>query len=134
MEIDRQEIIDQLRGRDEDEVADRAEQELPEQVDTDEHAALLKANFKEPGRGKVIASYMGMSHDEAEARLDKVTAPVLVIMGTADIDWPDPAAEAEWVAGRLDGKVVMLDGAGHHPHVEFPAEVTEAVRTFDAGL
>ncbi len=41
MEIDRQEIVDQLRGRNEDEVADRAERELPEQVDTDEHAALL---------------------------------------------------------------------------------------------
>ena len=41
MEIDKQEIIDQLRGRDEDEVADRAERELPEVVDTDEHAALL---------------------------------------------------------------------------------------------
>ena len=41
MEIDRQEIVDQLRGRNEDEVADRAERELPEQVDTDEQAALL---------------------------------------------------------------------------------------------
>ena len=41
MEIDRQEIVDQLRGRSEDDVADRAERELPEQVDTDEHADLL---------------------------------------------------------------------------------------------
>ena len=41
MEIDRQEIVDQLRGRNEDEVADRAERELPEQVDTDDDAALL---------------------------------------------------------------------------------------------
>ena len=41
MEIDRQEIVDQLRGRSEDDVADRAERELPEQVDTVEHAELL---------------------------------------------------------------------------------------------
>jgi hypothetical protein len=41
MEIDRQEIVDQLRGRNEDDVADRAEQQLPEVVDTDEHADLL---------------------------------------------------------------------------------------------
>jgi hypothetical protein len=41
MEIDRQEIVDQLRGRDEDDVADRAEAELPQVVDTDEHADLL---------------------------------------------------------------------------------------------
>ena len=41
VEIDRQEIVDQLRGRSEDDVADRAERELPEQVDTEEHADLL---------------------------------------------------------------------------------------------
>ncbi len=41
MEIDRQEIIDQLRGRSEDDLAERAERELPDRVDTDEHAALL---------------------------------------------------------------------------------------------
>ncbi|GAA4399035.1 hypothetical protein GCM10023168_05760 [Fodinibacter luteus] len=41
MEVDRQEIVDQLRGRREDELADRAERDLPEQVDTDEHAAVL---------------------------------------------------------------------------------------------
>lgn len=41
MEIERQEIVDQLRGRNEDDVADRAERELPELVDTDEHADLL---------------------------------------------------------------------------------------------
>lgn len=41
MEIERQEIIDQLRGRAEDDTADRAERELPDPVDTDEHAELL---------------------------------------------------------------------------------------------
>ncbi|MFC7492545.1 MULTISPECIES: hypothetical protein [unclassified Knoellia] len=41
MEIDRQEIVDELRGRGEDATADRAELELPEVVDTDKHAALL---------------------------------------------------------------------------------------------
>ena len=37
MEFDKQEIVEQLRGRGEDEIADRAEQELPDRVDTDEH-------------------------------------------------------------------------------------------------
>ena len=41
MEIERQEIVDQLRGRSEDEAADRAERELPEVVDTDDDADLL---------------------------------------------------------------------------------------------
>ena len=42
MEIDRQEIVDELRGRGENDVADRAERELPEVVDTDVHADLLR--------------------------------------------------------------------------------------------
>ncbi len=41
MEIDKQEIIDMLRGRGEDDVADVAERELPEQVDTEDHRAKL---------------------------------------------------------------------------------------------
>ncbi|MGW2307369.1 alpha/beta fold hydrolase [Actinomadura luteofluorescens] len=103
-------------------------------ADFAEHKAELKANFKEPGRGKVIADYLSMSHAEAEARLDRVQAPTLVIMGTGDIDWPDPAAEAEWVGQRLNGQVVLLDGAGHHPHVEFPEQIAEAVTTFQRSL
>jgi len=41
MEIDKQEILEQLRGRGEDDIADRAEQQLPDQVDTDEDHDLL---------------------------------------------------------------------------------------------
>ena len=41
MEIDKQEIIDALRGRGEDELADQAEAELPDPVDTEDHRATL---------------------------------------------------------------------------------------------
>ena len=41
MQIDKQEIIDALRGRGEDELADHAEAELPDPVDTDDHSAKL---------------------------------------------------------------------------------------------
>ena len=100
-------------------------------ADFAEHKAKLAANLKEPDRGGVIKAYLlQQSHAEAEARLDKVTAPVLIIMGTGDIDWPDPAAEARWIADRLSGEVVLLDGAGHHPHVEYPEKIAEAVIAF----
>jgi pimeloyl-ACP methyl ester carboxylesterase len=103
-------------------------------ADFAEHKARLRANFKEPGRGKVIAGYLDQSHAEAEARLDRVQAPVLVIMGTGDIDWPDPAAEARWVGRRLNGEVILLDGAGHHPHVDDPEKVADAVAAFQKSL
>ena len=41
MKSDKQEIIDALRGRGEDELADHAETELPQEVDTDDHRAKL---------------------------------------------------------------------------------------------
>jgi pimeloyl-ACP methyl ester carboxylesterase len=99
-------------------------------ADFAEHKAKLAANFAEPGRHGVIKAYFAMSHAEAEARLDRVAAPTLVIMGTADIDWPDPEAEAQWIADRLSADLVLVDGAGHHPHAEFPEQVATAVDTF----
>jgi pimeloyl-ACP methyl ester carboxylesterase len=35
----------------------------------------------------------------------------------------------EW---QLGSQLLLLDGAGHHPHVEYPQEVAEAVADFAA--
>jgi pimeloyl-ACP methyl ester carboxylesterase len=51
-------------------------------------------------------------------------------MGTRDSDFNDPAAEADWVATHLHGKKLMVDGAGHYPHVEYPEVVAPAVIDF----
>jgi pimeloyl-ACP methyl ester carboxylesterase len=107
----------------------------PRVADFDQHLAKLKANLSEPSRRNVIRSYFfEQSHREAEARLGQVAAPSLVIMGTGDVDWPDPKAEAEWIVSQLGSQLVMLEGAGHHPHVEYPAEVAQAVTAFANGL
>jgi pimeloyl-ACP methyl ester carboxylesterase len=107
----------------------------PRVADFDEHVAKLKANLSEPTRRNVIYSYMFLqSHREAEARLSKVRAPSLVIMGKGDIDWPDPVAEANWIVSQLGSELVILDGAGHHPHVEYPQEVAKAVVEFASRL
>jgi hypothetical protein len=42
MQIDKDTIIEFLRQRGDDQTADRADQELPDQVDTDQHAGLLE--------------------------------------------------------------------------------------------
>jgi pimeloyl-ACP methyl ester carboxylesterase len=104
-------------------------------ADFAEHVAKLKTNLKEPSRRNVIKAYMfQQTHREAEQRLGKVTVPSLVIMGTADVDWPDPAAEAQWIAARLGSDVMMLDGTGHHPHVDYAAEIAGAVAEFARSL
>jgi pimeloyl-ACP methyl ester carboxylesterase len=104
-------------------------------ADFAEHVAKLKTNLKEPSRRNVIKAYMfQQTHREAEKRLGKVTVPSLVIMGTADVDWPDPAAEAQWIAAKLGSDVMMLDGTGHHPHVDYAEEIAGAVTEFARSL
>jgi pimeloyl-ACP methyl ester carboxylesterase len=100
-------------------------------ADFAEHKAKLAANLAEPGRGGVVKAYMlQQTHAEAEARLGQVTAPALVIMGSGDVDWPDPVAEARWICEQVSAELIILDGAGHHPHVEFPREIADAVVAF----
>lgn len=111
------------------------EPKRPRVADFDEHVRKLKANLSEPSRRNVITAYMfQQSHREAELRLGRVKVPSLVIMGTGDVDWPDPAAEAQWIVSQLGSELLMLDGAGHHPHVEYPREVAAAVSGFAAKL
>lgn len=107
----------------------------PRAADFDEHLAELKANLSEPSRRGVILAYMfQQTHREAELRLGKVGVPSLVIMGTGDVDWPDPEAEARWIVSQLGSELLLLDGAGHHPHVEYPTEVATAVLEFSGRL
>ena len=70
------------------------------------------------------------SHDPAEARLADVTAPVLVVMGEQDPDFPDPRAEADWIARALHAQIVMVPEAGHYPQSQRPGITTGAVLRF----
>jgi pimeloyl-ACP methyl ester carboxylesterase len=70
------------------------------------------------------------THEPAERRLGAVTAPVLVVMGSADRDWKDPAAEADWIKDRLAAEVLLVDGSGHYPMVDAPQLVGPAVVGF----
>jgi len=74
------------------------------------------------------------SHAAVAARLGEVVAPTLVVMGSADPDFPDPADEARHTADALRGaarvQVEMVAGAGHYPHAESPAVVGPAVLAF----
>lgn len=99
--------------------------------DFDAYASRLRANLREPGRFGALRSMMlGPSRAGIEARLARVSAPSLVLMGTKDRDFPDPAAEAELVAGRLNGAVELIGGAGHYPQAEFPERTAELVLDF----
>ena len=59
-----------------------------------------------------------------------VKCPALVVMGEKDPDFPDPAAEAAWVAGRLDAQTLLVPAAGHYPQAEDPDAVNPVLSGF----
>ena len=95
-----------------------------------EHVDRLGRSLAEPGRFSAFRALAFNSHAAAASRLDQVTAPTLVVMGTADPDFPDPAGEAQYVADRLGATLCFVDGAGHYPHAEAPEPVAAATLEF----
>jgi len=105
----------------------------PKPADWDTWLAGLHENLRTDGRMKA-ARKMGMSKPtDAEAQLPNVHCPALVIMGSLDPDWPDPRAEAEAIVSLLPegvGRYVLVEGAGHYPHAQFPQRVADAILPF----
>jgi pimeloyl-ACP methyl ester carboxylesterase len=95
--------------------------------DYEEHRDRVRDNLSRPGHWRAFVQTSRTSHAPAEARLGDVKAPSVVIMGTDDIDWKDPVAEAGWIGERLSAKVTTLAGVGHYPQVQAPAVVVAAV-------
>ncbi|HTJ71894.1 MAG TPA: alpha/beta hydrolase [Actinospica sp.] len=104
-------------------------------ADYAEMRAAVAANLREPGRTAVLAKMFAGSHRAAEAELPRAKSsgvPTLVIMGTADADFPDAAAEGRFAAESLGGRLELLDGYGHQPHEETPERIAELLIGFDA--
>jgi pimeloyl-ACP methyl ester carboxylesterase len=99
-------------------------------ADHREHRHALLANLAEPGRFDALRGMLFRDDTAIEARLAAVRAPTLVVMGTKDPDFADPAAEARAVADAVSGEVAMIDGAGHYPHVEMPEATNATIARF----
>ncbi|MEZ5092828.1 alpha/beta fold hydrolase [Nocardioides sp.] len=98
--------------------------------DLDEHLALVSAALRRPGYARAFSQTTRLSHAPAAERLHEVSTPTLVVMGELDPDFPDPAAEAAWIADQLDGEVLMVPEAGHYPQAQRADLVTPAVVAF----
>lgn len=94
------------------------------------YRARLKANLAERGRIEALKAMLNADNAGIEARLDRVNAPALVVMGTKDPDFKDPVAEAYWIAGRVRGTALLVEGAGHYPHAEMPDRVDPNIVRF----
>ncbi|MGN6089433.1 MAG: alpha/beta fold hydrolase [Actinomycetales bacterium] len=98
--------------------------------DFEEHRRAVVASMRRPGYRRAFTRTTRTTHAPVEARLAEVKAPVLVVMGTQDPDFADPVGEASWIAERLSGDVVRVEGAGHYPQVQEPELVNAAVVAF----
>jgi pimeloyl-ACP methyl ester carboxylesterase len=99
-------------------------------ADFGEYRDQVVASLRRPGHAKAFSATTRTSHDPAEARLGDVTAPALVVMGEQDPDFPDPRAEADWIARALRAQVDMVPEAGHYPQSQRPDITTGAVLRF----
>jgi pimeloyl-ACP methyl ester carboxylesterase len=98
------------------------------------YTAAMVANLKEPGRMAAVKAMMRVGRDDVEPRLGAISAPALVVMGSRDPDFDDPAGEAKTMAKLVRGEVAMIDGAGHYPHAEMPEKTAAAIIGFLARL
>lgn len=102
--------------------------------DLDVEVARLRAMLAQPSRRRAVRETLTAARDGVAARLTTLDVPTLTIFGSADDHFADPAAEAATVAAQLHGRRVLVDGAGHYPHVERPEIVAEALLSFLSGL
>jgi pimeloyl-ACP methyl ester carboxylesterase len=98
--------------------------------DQAEFAAAANASMRKKGYAAAFSKTTRLSHAPAEAALPRVSAPVLVVMGELDPDFPKPADEAAWIGEQLSAEVVMVPESGHYPQSQRPELVNPAVVAF----
>lgn len=94
----------------------------------------LRCNLREPHRMDALRVMVGLSKSDTEAMLADSRVPALVVMGTRDPDFADAEVEARWLAQRLKGELMLVQGAGHYPHLECAGQVAPRLIDFIDGL
>jgi pimeloyl-ACP methyl ester carboxylesterase len=99
-------------------------------ADFAEHRSAMMAAMARPGYTRAFSRTTRSSHADSGLAAARVNTPSLVLMGTLDPDYPDPAAEASWIADTVGGDVVMVEDAGHYPQSQQPEVSNAAVLAF----
>lgn len=99
-------------------------------ADFAQHRAAIASAMRRPGATAAFSKTTRTDHSVAESSIPRVTAPTIVIMGTADPDYPNPRAEAEWISERLNAPITFVEGAGHYPQAQHPDIVNPVLIDF----
>jgi pimeloyl-ACP methyl ester carboxylesterase len=99
-------------------------------ADFEGYRAALRANLEQPGRMDVLRKLFDVPKSEAAGVIGSLRLPSLVVMGERDNDFESPETTARQLAQRLGSELVIVAGAGHYPHVEFPEVVVPRIVRF----
>lgn len=92
------------------------------------HADAIGAALRRPGYLRAFRNLtLALTHAPVEARVPRIHAPALAVVGALDPDWSDPAAELAWVRDAIGARALLVDDAGHYPQHQAPDVVAEAV-------
>ena len=103
-------------------------------ADFKEYTTSLLKDLRVPGRYGITKKLTQASHLETEAQYPQFKTPAIVIMGTKDPDFKDPAGEADICVQHIHAQKAMIQGGGHVLMAEFPEEFVKIVTTFVSGI
>ena len=103
-------------------------------ADLDEELEKLRVMFSDPVARKAARETLTASRDEMPGRIERLGVPTLTVFGSKDDHFEDPVAMAAVTAAELKGDQLVVEGAGHYPHVEQPEPVASAIVAFVEGL
>lgn len=109
----------------------------PKPADWDARLAEIGAMLREPGRMEAMQEMGRSTPADAGAQLPNVRCPVLIVEGSLDPDWASPEAEGRAIVAALPaglGRLEVIPGAGHYPHVQFPEQVVASMLSFLADV
>lgn len=94
-----------------------------------EHIDALRASLRRPGRMEAFGALArSLVTETVDIPVPDIQAPALVLYGEGDKEFPDPAAELDWLVGRLPRAAGMLiPDSGHYPQGQRPDVVVPAV-------
>jgi pimeloyl-ACP methyl ester carboxylesterase len=98
--------------------------------DISEELDKMQTMLKDADRRRAVRETLLAHRNGMSAKIDAYGCATLVIFGSADDHFPDPAEEASRVSSRLHGEMVMIEGVGHYPHVERPDIVSPLIVNF----
>lgn len=102
--------------------------------DLEAEIARLRQMLAVASRRRAVRETLTADRDGVADHVARLAVPTLTVFGSADDHFAEPGSEAVSVAEQLGGHAVMVDGAGHYPHVERPDVVLAALRPFLATL